>query len=101
MPSQAERLVAMRERHGGLIGKMLRYGTGSIVATVCSEVTFLILYGPVEASSTVSSVLAWTAGALPNYWLNRSWTWGRRGRPSVARELVPYAAIILGTLGLA
>jgi putative flippase GtrA len=83
------------------IGKLLRFGASSIVAVVCSETTFLLLYGPAHASSTVASVCAWIAGAIPNYWINRTWTWGRRGRPSMSRELVPYAAIVLGTLGLA
>jgi putative flippase GtrA len=101
MPGVAERFAAMREVRTGLFAKVLRYGAGSVVATVCSETTFLILYGPVGASTTVSTSFAWLAGALPNYWLNRSWTWGRRGRPSVTRELLPYAAIIFGTLGLA
>lgn len=85
----------------GLRSKVLRYGAGSVVATVCSQATFLLLYGTLGASTTVSSVLAWFAGAVPNYWLNRAWTWGRNGRPSVHRELVPYAAIILGTLMIA
>jgi putative flippase GtrA len=87
-------------RHG-LTGKVLRFGTGSIVAVVCSQTTFLLLYGPLDASTTASSVCAWLAGAVPNYWINRSWTWGQRGRPSLRRELLPYAAIILGTLVLA
>jgi putative flippase GtrA len=95
------RLATLKQGRPGLTGKLLRFGTGSIVATVCSQATFFVLYGPVGASTTVSSVLAWFAGAVPNYWLNRSWTWGRRGRPSVRRELLPYAAIVLGTLGLA
>jgi len=101
MSGVAERFAAMREARAGLVRRVLRYGTGSIVATVCSQATFLILYGPVHASTTASSTLAWLAGAIPNYWLNRSWTWGRRGRPSLTRELLPYAGIILGTLGLA
>jgi putative flippase GtrA len=104
MPEVAERAEMSEPLQGPrprLFGKALRYGTGSIVATVCSQTTFLLLYGPLHASTTVSSVLAWFAGAVPNYWLNRSWTWGRRGRPSVRRELLPYAAIILGTLVLA
>jgi putative flippase GtrA len=101
MPGVAERFAAMREVRTGLLAKVLRYGAGSVVATVCSETTFLILYGPVGASTTVSTSFAWLAGALPNYWLNRSWTWGRRGRPSLTRELLPYVAIILTTLGLA
>jgi putative flippase GtrA len=82
-------------------GKLLRFGASSAVAVVCSETTFLLLYGPAHASSTVASVAAWLAGAIPNYWINRTWTWGRRGRPSLSRELLPYAAIVFGTLGLA
>jgi putative flippase GtrA len=83
------------------VEKVLRYAAGSVVATVCSEVTFLLLYGPVRATPAVASALGWLAGALPNYWLNRSWTWRRSGRPSLVHEVLPYVAIILGTLLLA
>ena len=86
---------------GAYATKLYRYAAGSVVATVCSEVTFLLLYGPVSASPALASTLGWLAGALPNYWLNRSWTWQRRGRPSLTRELIPYAAIVLGTVALA
>lgn len=101
MSGVAGRIAELREGRSDLFRRLFRYGTGSIVAVVCSQATFLILYGPVHASTTVSSTLAWLAGAIPNYWLNRSWTWGRRGRPPVTQELLPYAAIVLGTLGLA
>lgn len=84
-----------------LVRKLLRYGTGSVVATVCSEATFLLLYGVLDTSTSVASVLGWLAGAGPNYWMNRSWTWGRRGRPSLRREVLPYAAVVLLTLVLA
>jgi putative flippase GtrA len=85
----------------GLLGKIVRFGTGSVVATVCSQTTFYLLYGHAGASTTVSSVVAWFAGAIPNYWINRAWTWGRTGRPSLRREVAPYASIVLGTLVLA
>jgi putative flippase GtrA len=84
-----------------LVEKVLRYTAGSVVATVCSEAAFLILYGPVHAAPAVSSGIGWLAGALPNYWLNRTWTWRRQGRPSFAREVVPYVGIVLATLLLA
>jgi putative flippase GtrA len=84
-----------------MVEKVLRYAAGSVVATICSEVTFLLLYGPVGASPAASSVLAWLAGAIPNYWLNRTWTWKRRGRPSLVYETLPYVAIVLVTLLLA
>jgi putative flippase GtrA len=83
------------------VEKVLRYAAGSVVATLCSEVTFLLLYGPLGASPAVSSALGWLAGAVPNYWLNRSWTWQRRGRPSMWGEIVPYVTIVLVTLLLA
>lgn len=104
MPDVAERAASptpLGRMRAGLTGKVARYGAGSVVATVCSQATFLLVYGPLGASTTVSSVLAWFAGAIPNYWINRRWAWGRRGRPSLRKELLPYAAIVLGTLLLA
>lgn len=85
----------------GLVPKLLRYLTGSVVATVCSEIAFVLLYGLVGLGTTWSSVLSWVAGAVPNFWLNRNWAWQRTGRPSLRREVLPYAAIIVATLVLA
>ena len=86
---------------GKLRGKILRYAAGSALATVCSEVTFLLLYGALHTSPAVASGVGWLAGAGPNYWLNRTWTWRLHGRPSLTREVLPYVAIILGTLLMA
>jgi putative flippase GtrA len=81
--------------------KLLRYLGGSVVATVCSEVTFVLLYGPVHVGTTSASLFGWLAGALPNYWLNRRWAWQRTGRPRFRTELLPYITIVLMTLLLA
>jgi putative flippase GtrA len=88
-------------RRRQLVERVLRYAAGSVVATICSEATFLLLYGPLGASPAASSAVAWLAGAIPNYWLNRTWTWKRRGKPNLVGELLPYVAIVLGTLLLA
>jgi putative flippase GtrA len=81
--------------------KVLTYAGGSAVATGCSELTLLVVYGLWHAPAATASLLAWLAGAIPNYWLNRTWTWRRRGRPSMRAEVVPYAVIIGLTLLLA
>ncbi len=99
-PPDAPAAPAGPETHG-LVPKLLRYVTGSVVATVCSEVAFVVLYGVVGLGTAWSSVLSWLAGAIPNFWLNRNWAWQRTGRPSLRREVVPYAAIVLVTLLLA
>ncbi len=92
---------ARRGPRGERRAKLLRYAAGSGVATVCSEVTFLLLYGAIDATPAVASSIGWLAGAVPNYWLNRTWTWKLRGRPSLTRELLPYVAIVLATLVVA
>jgi putative flippase GtrA len=84
-----------------LVGRLTRYTAGSVVATVCSEVTFLLVYGVFHGGSVLASVLGWLAGAVPNYFLNRSWAWGRKGRHDLRREVLPYAAIVLVTVGVA
>jgi putative flippase GtrA len=84
-----------------LVPKLLRYVTGSVVATASSEVVFVLLYGVLAMGTIWASVLSWLAGAIPNFWLNRNWTWQRTGRPSLRHEVLPYTVIIVTTLILA
>jgi putative flippase GtrA len=102
MPGPPDSSVApVARKTPRLAPKLLRYFTGSVVATVCSEVVFVVLYGLLGMGTTWSSVLSWLAGAVPNFWLNRNWAWQRTGRPSLRREVLPYAVIIVTTLVLA
>jgi putative flippase GtrA len=78
-----------------------RYTVGSIVAFVVSEVALIFFFGTGLVGAAAASVLAFVAGAIPNYFLNRSWVWNRRGRISVRRELVPYVLVSVVTLCVA
>ncbi len=102
MPGGAGRIDAPGGLERGTTwSKVWRYTGGSVVAAGCSELTLLLLYGLLDLSPGWSSSLAWVAGALPNYWLNRSWAWRLRGRPDLLREVLPYAMIVALTLALA
>ncbi|MGH8868076.1 MAG: GtrA family protein [Actinomycetes bacterium] len=79
--------------------KAAKYTTGSVVATVLGQVTFLAVYGFGLAGTTGATLLAFAASAVPNYWFSRHWAWRRTGRPDLVRELLPYLATI--TLNLA
>lgn len=79
----------------------LRYAAGSLVATGCSEVVLVAGYGLLGLGPQAASLLAWVAGAVPNYLLNRRWAWRERDRAPVLRELLPYWVITLGTAALA
>ena len=73
-------------RMSGRVRRLSTYTAGSVIAAGCSEVALVVCYGLLDLAPAVSSTIAWVAGAVPNYWLNRSWTWQRRGaRRSSAR----------------
>jgi putative flippase GtrA len=101
MPAASSSVRADGDPATGWLPKILRYTGGSVVATVCSEVTFVLLYGVLGLATTPSSLVGWLAGAVPNYWLNRSWAWQRTGRPRFRDEVLPYVVIIGVTLVLA
>ncbi len=79
----------------------VRYAAGSLVATGCSEVVLVIGYGLFGLGPQAASIVAWVAGAVPNYLLNRRWAWRGRGKAALVREMLPYWVITLGTAALA
>ena len=80
------------------LAQLIRYGMVSAIATTTS---LAILTGLV-ASDTMrpapANVTATLVGMLPSFELNRRWVWGGQGRPSVRRQMVPFA--VLSLIGL-
>lgn len=81
--------------------KIARYAIGSGIALATSTVVFfgLVLVG--ANNTTVDSVAAFAAGAVPNWILNRRWAWEQNGKTDVAREVVGYAIVSLVALAAA
>ena len=67
-----------------------RYSASSVVATVVSQLAFALCYW-FGTAAIVATVVAWFAGAVPNYVLNRRYTWGRSG------QKLPYTIIVIGS----
>ncbi len=72
--------------------KVTRYAIGSVVALLTSVVVFALLLDA-GVGTTADSILAFIAGAVPNWILNRRWAWERTGEMDVAREVVGYTLI--------
>lgn len=72
-----------------------RFTAGTAVSTACSQLAFVLLFGVLEASATVSGAVAFVAGAVPNFLIHRYWTWRRSGPVGIRRELMPYLAVII------
>jgi putative flippase GtrA len=77
--------------------RVWRYTASSIIAAATSAVVFAGVYA-LGLGTVWANVLAFAAGAVPNWVLNRSWAWQRRGRVHVGREVVLYAEISLASL---
>jgi putative flippase GtrA len=67
-----------------------------VAATLLSQLTLTGLFWLGGVNATTASLVAFVAGAIPNFIVNWKWTWGRTGRPALLRELLPYIAIIVG-----
>jgi putative flippase GtrA len=72
--------------------RITKYTIGSAIAFATSAVVFPLLY-VLGASTTVCSIGAFVAGAIPNWVLNRRWAWKVQGRVAIGREVVAYVII--------
>lgn len=92
------RHAGVRQTRPAFGTRMVRYALGSLFCLVVSEVTLLVLVLAGMAGWS-ASLIASAAGIVPGYPLNRTWTFGRRGRSHTWREVVPYwLAAISGTV---
>jgi putative flippase GtrA len=88
LPSLLRRLTERR---------IARFAISSAVAAGTSAIVFPIMF-VLGASTTACSIVAFFAGAIPNWTMNRRWTWKVEGRVAVGREVVAYVVISASTL---
>jgi putative flippase GtrA len=80
-----------------LRGRVTKFAISSALAAATSAIVFPILY-VVGASTTACTIVAFFAGAIPNWTLNRRWTWKVQGRVAFGREILAYLVISAATL---
>jgi putative flippase GtrA len=86
-----------RLRRSVLGRRIARFAISSMVAATTSAVVFAVLY-VMGASTTACSITAFVAGAIPNWTLNRRWTWKVDGRVAFGREILAYVVVSASTL---
>lgn len=84
-------------RRSALGVRITRYTIGSIFAAATSAVVFALLFY-VGVGTTACSVIAFVAGAVPNWYLNRRWAWQMKGKIAFGREVVAYVIVSALTL---
>jgi putative flippase GtrA len=73
--------------------KVTKYAIGSAIALLTSIIVFALMYVALSGHTTLDSIVAFVAGAVPNWILNRRWAWKIEGRVEFLREIVAYIAI--------
>jgi len=83
-----------------MLGKRItKFAIASVIAFATSEIVLSVLY-VVGLATTLCTILAFIAGAIPNWTLNRTWTWKVEGNVSVGREVIAYLLLSGTTLTL-
>jgi putative flippase GtrA len=89
--------IGLRITRSPLSARVTRYTLGSVVAATTSAIVFALLY-VMGAGTTTCSIVAFLAGAIPNWILNRRWAWRVQGRVAFGREIVAYVLVSAVTL---
>lgn len=76
----------------------LKYSAVSVVNVVVGQSLLFGFVGWVHLGATTANVLAVSISAVPAYFMNRAWVWGRRGKSDWKREVAPFWGFAL--LGL-
>ena len=71
----------------------------SVVSVILGQVLLALAFGLLEWSAAWSNVFAVGVSAVPSYYLNRAWAWGKRGRSHFMKEVLPFWGMAF--LGLA
>ncbi len=98
MLSRIDRLLHRRLGHRPVIAKLVKYSAASVSGVVTSQVTLVFCLVVVDLSAATSNIIAVTLGAIPNYLINRAWTFNKRGAHSFTREVLPFW--LMAVLGL-
>jgi len=88
------------------IAKWAKYSAASMSGVVSSTATLFVLLEVVDMAPVPSNIIAVTVGAIPNYLVNRAWTFNKRGAHSFTREVLPFwgmaiLGLILSTFAVA
>ncbi len=75
--------------------KGMKYSLVSVVNVVVGQGLLLLLHGPVGWGATRSNVVAVCVSAVPAYYMNRMWVWGKRGKSDFRTEVLPFWVFVV------
>ena len=80
------------------IQKLFKYSMASVVAVSVGQPVFWIFDGALGWDAIPANLVSVSVGAVPNYLINRSWTWHQTGKNRLWGEVVPFW--VMSALGM-
>ncbi|MHB1988782.1 MAG: GtrA family protein [Acidimicrobiales bacterium] len=89
MPALIDRArAASRSEH---LHRLAKFATVSLISTAVTQGLLFLTYDVISLGSAMAcNVIATAVATVPAYWLNRTWTWGKRGKSHPWREIAPF-----------
>jgi putative flippase GtrA len=78
------------DRRSPTIRKLMKYSTASVVAVCVGQPVFWILDGVLGWAAIPANLVSVSCGAVPNYLINRRWTWSQTGKNRLWGEVIPF-----------
>jgi putative flippase GtrA len=75
---------------------MVRYSLVSVISVIVSQIVLFVAQSFYTART--SNIIAVCISAVPSYYLNRAWAWGKTGKSHLVKEIIPFWSLAL--LGL-
>ncbi len=71
--------------------RLMKFFAVSVISTIVTQGLLFLFYDVVKIPSAMEcNVLATAIATVPAYWLNRTWTWGKRGKSHPWKEIAPF-----------
>lgn len=80
------------------VQKLFKYSMASVVGVGVGVPVLAVCYGTLGWNELVANLASVTAGAIPNYLINRRWTWYQTGKNRLWGEVVPFW--VMSVLGM-
>jgi putative flippase GtrA len=83
-------ITALKNRLKSATGRRFkRFMLAAVVAVAASQITLTLCLGIFRIAAGTSGFAAWLTGAVASYVMSR-WAWGRKGRPHLLKETLPF-----------
>lgn len=85
----------LRRKFGSPAGRRLaRFAPAAVLALAATQITYFVCFSELAMTGRSAGAAGWLAGVVVSYAASR-WAFGRKGRPRLLRETLPFVAVSL------